>query len=288
MRVLFCGGNPKAPSWEMRARQISAHAGWRGKGVINEPTPAEIAGHDVIVVVKRIKKELTARLADCGKPIIWDALDFWPQNKETPVPNNVDDARRMAAAYCAPLAPRAIIAANQQMAHDLQGMAPVVRHIYHHARLDARPCSFAKIAYYDGSENHAQGLMPIIARELKDRGWEFRIGAPGAEGGALIAMRDPAPSSWLARRWKSNVKAANAIAYRLPMVAQSERGYTETMPDDTVAWADQWWHIGNALDWIARPEGWREAQAAYERYDCGQFTLPIITKQYNAIFEAVL
>lgn len=227
MKVLFCGGSENAASWEMRARQIaSTNPDWKA---INSPGLDDIKAADIIVAVKRIKPGLAMILKGVRKPVVWDALDFWPQDKKTKLPSDPAGMIMLAVQAAAPFNPSAIIAANKKMAEDMRGLVPSVTYIYHHARTDAKLLKFAKIAYYDGAIKHAEKVLPEVETELRRHGWELRIGKPEEKGGALIGLRDQGLNWGIAARYKSNVKAANAIAYGLRFIARPESGYVETI-----------------------------------------------------------
>lgn len=288
MKVLFCGGSEKAPSWEMRARQICAAARvtlnqeWKA---ISHPTDAEIKAADVIIVVKRINDILARRLRDAGKPVAWDALDFWPQDGITAAPKTLEEAKEFTRAYISPLMPKAIITANKAMEADLVNFAPVVSTIYHHARLDAAPLAFGEVVYYDGSEKHAAGWLKLIEGELLRYGYFLRIGQPAGVGAALLACRDDSPASWLSYRWKSNVKAANAIANRLILIGQPENGYHETMPEELPLWFSDVNNMREAVRYLVHPNSWKDAQRIYHKFDCTKYTLPVIVREYDDLLK---
>lgn len=277
-RVLFCGGSPKAPSWAMRGVQIaSAHPLWVA---INQPTQNDIAQADLVVVVKRIHPEIAAMLNDSGKPVVWDALDFWPQGCDALLPQTVAAARALAARASRRLKLAGIIAANRQMASDLIGVAPLVECIYHHARLDARPLPLGNVIYYDGCEKHARSWLPLVAAQLDRHGWQLAEGKPLAGAGGLLAARDESAGSWIARRWKSQVKGANALAYGLPLLAQRENGYREFMPEGTAVWFDTDCEFKEAIGRFC-------AAPPYIR-PCKPFTLLDAAKEYAAFFDRLL
>lgn len=282
MKVLFCGGSGKAPSWKMRGEQIaSTHKDWIA---CNDPTEVMVADADIIVVVKRFNIHLIKKLRNCGKPVIWDCLDFWPQSKAISVPEDIATAIMLAKRFVGKLNPDGIICANKQMAYDFKGMAEHVTHIYHHARLDAKPLPFAPIAWYDGCVKHAEESLQEIEIEGLKYGWKLAVGKPEGEGGMYIGVRDKSPGSWLAQRWKSNVKAANAISYKMPLLAQWENGYMETMGIDTPCYQI----VGDSLAEAAKRARNVKPGTAYKEFDGSEYLLTDISKQYNSFFESVL
>lgn len=280
MRVLFCGGSAKAPSWEMRGVQIaSTRKNWTAKSA---PTSDDIREHDIIVVVKRFSPGLVRRLREQKKIVIWDALDFWPQPQDGDfiLPQTHRAAIDLAKPQLTRLKPDYIIAANKQMMRDLDDLAPA-HCIYHHSRLDARHVALGKTFYYDGCAKHAQRWLSVITPVAKAHGWDVKEGAPQDGAGALLALRHYNSGQWLAHRWKSNVKAANAIMYGLPLLGMPENGYLETLP--------QGWGVYFKTD--------QEAKEAIGRFCANptivrgmpahQYTLENAALEYERFFKAI-
>lgn len=248
MRVLFCGGSPKAPSWLMRGVQIAQQRDtWQA---ISKPTQIDINRADIIVVVKRFDAALCNALRASGKPIVWDALDFWPQPEggDVILPQNVTAAIHMIKPYLRKLRPDHVICANKRMERDVADLLNT-RCIYHHARLDARHVELGQTIYYDGCEKHAVKWLQTVREAAAPYGWDVKFGAPKNGAGALLAVRDCNHGTWIAHRWKSNVKAANAIMHGLPLLGNPENGYLETMPD---GWADYFQTECEAREVISR------------------------------------
>lgn len=222
MKVLFCGGSEKSGSWQMRGVQIAAGGGWEA---VNSPSLAQIKAADIIVAVKRVKGNLADMIRGSGKPVIWDALDFWKQPEESEI-DTLEKALHITQPHIDKLKPSVILCANQQMADDLGGVC-----IYHHARINA-VVGFGKDIVYDGHPRYADGLT-VNACKI---GWRYRAGWPDKDTGALLSVRMGKDGGWLARRWKSNVKAANAIACGVPFIAEPDQAYLETVPDNMALW----------------------------------------------------
>jgi hypothetical protein len=268
----------------MRGRQIaSTNPDWHA---VNVPTDEEIQQADVVVVVKRIPDDLAMRLRMVKKHIVWDALDFWPQDGVTPAPQTVEDAKELARATCKLLRPTAIIAANRQMALDLHGLTKQVAHIYHHARLDAAPLQYAEVAYYDGSLKHAERWAGVIQAEFQKRGWFFVNSKPDRVGGVIVAVRDDTPASWISRRWKSNVKAANAMAYGALFMAQPEHGYIETMGGSAVYFSSDA-DIREAVRLATSRMLFDVVREEYKKMDSAPYTLAGAAAEYQRFFEGL-
>lgn len=220
MNILFCGGSPKSGSWAMRGKQIADAGGWTAANI---PTDEQIEWADICVVVKRFDEALIRRLN--GKKTVYDILDFWPQNENAP--KDLPQAVMLAKKHISKIQPQALICANKQMAADLSGCAPIVTHIYHHCRLSAKPSRGSKYIYYDGYDKYLTPWLNDIKKAAERNSYQLRIGIPEQGTAALISCRD----QWLSMRWKSNVKAANAAAYGVPLISRRENGVLETEPD---------------------------------------------------------
>lgn len=281
MRALFCGGSEKSGSWAMRAVQIAAQrADWKA---VSAPSREEIAAADVIVAVKRVKPGLANLLRTCGRPVIWDALDFWKQPDDAKGVHTVAQAVTLAKPHIEALQPRAIIAANRTMAIDLMGRADVVACIHHHYRLDAVPVS-GDVLTYDGAQSYLGGWASEAAANMREIGWGFRLGQPDAFTGALFAVRGGEHGSWLAQRWKSNVKAANAIGYGVPLLAWPEHAYLETLPDTLGLWFDSAESLTIAAHQLRHEAVRRRAAESAEKLR-PMFSVQAAAAEYEALFR---
>lgn len=221
MKVLFCGGSPRSGSWAMRGEQIARAGGWKAH---NNPTDEQIAECDIAVIVKKSPSELVDRIHAAKKTLVYDILDFWPQKEEQP--KDLADGMLLAKKQISKIRPHAIIAANKCMANDLRGCADVVIAIYHHYRLDAHPARGGNVIYYDGFLGHLGKWGAALDYVARQHGYKFAVGQPKDDAAALFSARD----NNLAIRWKSNVKAANAHGYAIPLITRPENGVLETHP----------------------------------------------------------
>lgn len=285
MQVLFCGGSEKAPSWQMRAVQISsAFPNWQA---ISKPTVDQVQRADVVVLVKRVKSDLAQMVRENAKCIVWDAIDFWKQGTFDEAPKYVDDMVHLASREINRLGAEHVICANMAMQNDLAGVAKT-RCIYHHARLDAKPLEYAPIIWYDGAFQHAPDFFAHAKRVFGKLGYEMRYGKPDGYGAAMIAFRDDRPCSAISQRWKSNVKAANAIEYDVPLFFQPENGCLETIgvnfdlvfknKDDLQSFAT---HFHKNRDEIYCD--WHRNQSPKR----GRFTLENSIRQYAEYFQSL-
>lgn len=283
-RVLFCGGSPYAGSWQMRAEQIAAcRPDWLA---VNTPTLEQIEAAEAIVVVKRAKPGLANLLRGSGKALVWDALDFWQQPEDGLKVQNTADAQALVVSWCEMLRPRAIIAATQAMAEDLRGFAEQVVCIYHHARLNTIIRPPGNVLHYDGMARYLGGWGALAELATMRIGWRFDIAPPDVDAGALLAVRDGAHGSWLARRWKSNVKAVNAIALGLPFIAWPDAAYLETVPEGLGLWFTNETEFYEQVQMLKRAEIFSRASAAAEKVR-EDFSLPAIVNRYENLLASL-
>ena len=73
MNVLVTGRG-KSGSWRVRGEQL-------GKAIGADVTPnaLDVAAHDVVVMVKRLRHDIIDRARRADVPLVWDVVDAWPQ-----------------------------------------------------------------------------------------------------------------------------------------------------------------------------------------------------------------
>lgn len=239
-KVLFTGTGGKGGGWHMRAVQMARQRPeWRAQA---HATYDDIMAADVVVLVKRISSKIHDALVRAGRPVIYDALDFWRQPHDADGIRTPEQARdRFSYHFKGIPHLRHIICVTKAMAEDLQPMGIPTSVIYHHfdPRIQKRPRGgIIRVVGYEGRGAYIEPLQSIIGRQCRSLGLDFRLIAPTTldddmpinSVDAVIAARAGTHASWLSRRWKSNVKAANAYARDCPLVAWPESAYLETAP----------------------------------------------------------
>lgn len=238
MRLLITGKGGKAGSWAIRAVQMADAID--GAEAVPHASDDAIAWADVVVLVKRAPADLVARIHAAGKPLVYDAVDFWPQPADTRRIRTVQQARDAYRAHFERIAPHGVIAATHQMAADLMPMLetlpqrPWLTTIAHHwmpGLVAVEPTEPASLVAYEGRIQTLGRWRSAIEQACADLGLSFvasPMPVPGAD--IAVAVRDDDHDGWLTRRWKSGVKGANALARGVPLVALPEAGYLETVP----------------------------------------------------------
>lgn len=241
MKVLITGKGT-AGSWKIRGEQLGAAI---GATVEPNATLATMRKFDVVIVVKRATDRVIEAARQFGGLVIWDALDFWAQPGENgaPIGELVEKgntfARRMGAAV--------IVCATEQMATDFDSPYWLPHHGWDRGRAAIR--EFVQIVAYEGDPRYLDTWGDEIAKECARRGWSLVVNRAYLAADVVIAFRGGEFDTEATRRWKSNVKLANAQIAGLPFVGQPDCGYLETRSG--VEWfVPERGALGNAFDEI--------------------------------------
>lgn len=243
-------GKGSSGSWKIRGEQLGAAMGLRVMHGISRNT------REPAILVKRPTEEILNNLKG---PIVWDVVDAWPQ----PSGNNWgrSDCIYWMQEMIRKIKPVAIVAATRNMARDLEDFAKVpVKWIPHHGRPGIKVNTIRKdikTIGYEGGANYIVKWGAVLRLECEKRGWRF-VCESGQNALAsfdiVVALRDPDLNSGYApRKWKSNVKLANAHASGTPFIGNEESGYLETMSGFEY-WAENKIQLSAALDWLERYE----------------------------------
>lgn len=218
--ILFTGKGTSG-SWQCRGVQLGGAVGQ----VKANATLEDCQKADAIVVVKRINAPFFANVLKSGKPWIWDLVDFYPQ----PLCGQWDQttAIKWVRKQIKKANPAGIIWPNARMKKDCRGDGIVV---YHHAReAPINPIrQQVKTVGYDGSAKFLGPWRAWLERECARRGWQFIERAPLHQVDIVVAFRHGEHNGYAQRRWKSNVKLANAHGTGTPFIGQPESAYLET------------------------------------------------------------
>jgi len=270
MNVLMIGAGHG--SFEVRGKQLGAALGARVTPMVLQ---SDLAWADVVVLIKHAA-QYAERVHAAGKPLVWDALDFWQQ----PVDNifNEQESFTLLKDYLCHVKPTLTIGATQAMAKACGGV-----YLPHHARpgLTPRPVrDKVEVVAYEGTKKYLGQWAKAIDQECARRGWKFVINPPDlSDADIIVAFRDGQWDGWMCREWKSGVKAVNAIAVGRPFISQECAAVTEIRPAGSQINAKE---LSNAFDFWANNEMRAEAglQAA-----CHEFALPWVARSYRSILE---
>jgi len=274
MNVLMIG--PGKQSFDIRGKQLGAALGAR---VLLKPTPADLAWADVVVLIKWSGWDFAEVVRRAGKPLVWDALDFWRQPDENTFSES--EARLLLGQYLRSIKPTLTIGATQAMADACDGV-----YLPHHARpgMTVTPVrEKVQIVVYEGTPKYLGRWAAAIEKECARRGWQFIIN-PIELGDAdlIVAFRDGKWDGWMCRNWKSGVKYVNAMAVGRPIITQHSAAHDEILPSGCALVSID--ALSQAFDYWVSPEK-RQQVAESTRRD--HYTLENIAKEYQSILERI-
>lgn len=250
MNVLVTGSG-RSGSFQIRGEQLG-----RAMGATVLANAIDIGPFDVAVVVKRPPADLVRRIHESAVPLVWDIVDAWPQ----PHGNDWtrDECMSWLRAQVRAIRPAGIVAATQAMADDCAEFGVPVLALPHHARPEQRlnPIRPLRVVGYEGGEQYVRQWSQWLAEECARRGYEWRVNPDSlTECDVVVAVRDQV--GYAPRKWKSNVKLANAQGSGTPVICNREAGYLETAAGG-VLFADTRDELAAALDWLG-PEATRRS-----------------------------
>lgn len=229
MNILFCSSaapsTHRRGSWIVRGEQLAAEMG--AQAVLN-PATDDIAKADAVIVVKRASVSLLGAIRKARKRLIFDVIDGWAQPTQSRMTQQ--EAAQWLRKHIAAYAPHAVVHTTSLMRDDahFKGRDIVLPH--HGWRRDTNQIrEKVETVGYEGCAAYLQEWQSHIETECAQRGWRFVINPSGGLAAVDIAVAfrggkyDGVPS----RRWKSNIKIANAQITGTPIIALPEAGATE-------------------------------------------------------------
>lgn len=264
-----------AGSWDIRGRQLGGAIGAR---VCVSPTAEDFAWADVVVIVKRAMLHFGGIAKACGKPVVWDALDFWPQPALNSLSSN--DAVTLVRNLAWP--GLSLIGATEAMARAIGGT-----YLPHHAWPGLTPAPAredVRIVAYQGGAHYLGRWAGWVADQCAARGWQFVVNPKDLrEADILVAFRDGQWDGWICREWKSGVKVVNALSAGRPLICQPSAASREIGADGTVI--DSPDELGAALDlWADYDRRSLTAATALDRSLA--YRLESVAANYRMVLEA--
>lgn len=242
MKILICGSGKG--SWIMRGLQLGAALGAR---VTSSPTDEDFRWCDLVVLVKKHAISFAPRAHKAGKPIVWDALDFWAQPAHNAYTR---DAALLALGHQARvIQPSLIIGATEAMAKDAASIGYQSAYLPHHSWAGLVPTppkariGFDKSSYlghrfivaYQGNPSYLGRWQKSLANTCEFFRWQFVVNPDNiSDADIVVALRDGIWDGWICRNWKSGVKVVNAIAAGRPLISQPTEAMAELLPMATV------------------------------------------------------
>lgn len=278
MKILICGAGKG--SWVMRGQQLGAALGAR---VTSSPTDEDFAWCDVVVLIKKHATTHAPRAHKAGKPIVWDALDFWSQ----PAHNSykADAATFALQTHIKMIRPALVIGATQAMA-DAAGTFVPAAYLPHHSWLGLEPTpprDEVQVVAYEGNPIYLGRWQGWLTEACEKRGWKFVVNPANLSAADIIvAFRDGIWDGWICREWKSGVKVVNAIAAGRPLLTQNSAAYREIDPDP--AFIE---HPNMLNDGLDECEQFRDVAARAAIEVAPRYTLNAVAARYLEILSSV-
>ncbi len=274
MNILMVGGGKG--SWQVRGVQLGAALGAR---VTSRPKDEDFAWADVIVLVKRAGFAYAERVHAAGKPLVWDALDFWEQPEQNAL--SEAESRALLQEAVGRIRPSLTIGATEAMAQAAGGVY-LPHHSWAYLNEPASPTTAQQMMVgYEGKRKYLGRFANTIDGECHRRGWQFVVNPLDLRDcDFMVSFRDGDWDGWMCREWKSGVKIVNAIAAGRPIVSGYSAAWVEIRP--TGACGIGLGAIGKAFDWYS-PNNRRPPELRAE-----QFTVGAVAERYRNIIKGVI
>jgi hypothetical protein len=278
MKILFTGSGTSG-SYRIRAEQIGAALGARVKAMA---TVEDCRLADLIVVVKRVPDQVLHSIRRSGRPWVYDIVDAYPQPACSSWTPSI--AKAWLKEHLRILRPNMVIWPNEAMQADGGGGGAM---IYHHHRPGIKVNAirdFVQVVGYEGARAYLGSWVPAIQAECQRRGARFVINpASLADVDVVLALRAEVWNGYPQRRWKSNVKLANAHGSGTPFIGAPECGYRET-ESGAELWAEAPSQVGEALDRLASQDVRRGVRAQFLK---AAFSLEHAAERYRDVLCAL-
>lgn len=274
MNLLIVGGGKG--SWDIRGVQLGAALGAR---VTSNPSDADWRWADLAVLVKRYGSQHAAAAKAVGCPIVWDALDCWPQPADNGRPESA--ARAALIAQIVAMKPAQVVGATQAQAEAAGGT-----YLPHHSRPGLEPedaRADCRVVAYEGNPSYLGAWAGRLRAACASRGWTFALNTSDLRhADVIVALREGPWDGWACRQWKSGVKLVNAIAAGRPVLTQDTAAAREIgAPGSIVETAAD---LDVALDaWT--PYAARAAAADECRALAPVYTLAAVAAQYRLLLD---
>lgn len=271
MNVLILGLG--AESQIIRGDQLGGAIGARVRRNLDV---ADLAWAEVVVLLKRAGPKWADAVHAAGKPLVWDALDFWAQPNENGLERGA--AIDLLREWQRTIRPAVTICATHAMASVCDGV-----YLPHHARPDqvVYPVrNVVRTVAYEGVPKYLGRWRNAIARECLRRGWQFLVNPPHLGcADIIVAFRDESWDGWMCRNWKSGVKYVNAMTVGRPVITQSHSAFDELDTHGMTVESPE--GLSTAFEWYVEKEP-REAAMVQDAP-----TLATVAQTYLTILESV-
>lgn len=259
----------------MRGHQLGTALGARIKGT---PVADDLQWADVVVLIKRAGLEHATAVQRSGRPIVWDALDFWDQPAQNRL--NETEARALLQGTMATIKPALVIGATEAMARASAGV-----YLPHHPWVGLKAAAARPVVStvgYQGTRKFLGQWGLALMSECERRGWKFALNPQDLRTcDLLVALRDGEHDGWMCQQWKSGVKLGNAMAAGRAVITQDSAAWREMRPVGCT--------VATVADLARAFDRWSSLEARHAAVDqpTTQFSLGAVAQAYYSILERV-
>jgi hypothetical protein len=288
VRVCFTSRS-SAGAWQIRGQQIAAmRSNWKA---INQPTDKDLEQADLVCVVKKPDQRVIERARQMGKALVFDIVDSWAQPDDGIKCTDTKLARDLFASSWRHIDADGYIFPTQCMQNDLGALVREKITIYHHfwPQIQKNPVKQrVEVIGYEGADYLGE-WRTRIEKACSDRGIVF-VANPSnyTDLDIVILARGGVHGNFLSRRYKSNVKLANAIGSGTPaLVHFEEMSAHDTDTGDVLFFSDQPGSFERQLDRLIHDYELR-LQIHRRFLDAApQFHITNIADQFEAFFVTI-
>lgn len=240
LRVCFTSRS-SAGAWQIRGQQIAAmRSNWTA---INQPTDKDLHQADLVCLVKKPDPRVIDRVRQMGKPLVFDIVDSWAQPDDGLKYTDASKAHELFAPAWRRIGADGYIFPTRRMQEDLGALVRDKITIYHHfwPQIQRNPIrERVAVIGYEGADYLGE-WRPRIEQACSDRGIRFVANPVNyTDLDIVILARGGAHGNFLSRRYKSNVKLANAMGSGTPaLVHFEEMSAHDTDTGDVLFFTDQ-------------------------------------------------
>jgi len=289
VRVLFTSRS-SAGAWQVRGEQVAAlRTNWRA---VRQPTAGDIAACDLVCVVKKPDPQVLERARRLGKAIVFDIVDSWAQPDDGLRCAGLEEARALFRSAWSAIAADGYIFPTRCMARDLGPLVCTGVTIYHHhwPQLAANPVrAQVRTVGYEGAD-YLGPWLARIERACAGRGLRF-VANPRDynELDIVVLARGGAHGNFLSRRYKSNVKLANAYGAGMPALAHAdEMSAHDTDCGDVLFFTDRPGSFERQLDRLCASHALRQSIHRRFRAQAARYRVERAAASFEAFFLHVL
>lgn len=277
-------------AWQIRGVQIAMmRLNWQA---INKPSNSDLENADLICCVKRPDYKIIDRAKKMGKPIVFDIVDSWAQPDDGLKYTDLQKARSLFEQIWMTIDADGYIFPTKTMNADLGTLVHNSSTIYHHYKpqILENPIreKVVNVGYEGG--DYLGEWKSIIENACLSRGLVFTINPLNYFDLDLVVFaRGGEHGNFLSRRYKSNVKLANAIGSGTPaLVHFDEMSAQDTDTGDVLFFTNNPGSFERQLDKLINNPSLRIQIHKKFIEAAPRFHINNIANQFESFFQRVL